>query len=151
MSLGEQEGVKVRPLQRKDIFPVLTMLHKMDWRGTLTERDLQEYCVKGQRPSLSFIAKVDDQIVGLLLGRFALWGVPVIEMGIIHVLAVAPDYQRKHIASKLVNAVFDCCFAEGISQVRTHINQRDWELATFTENMGFKPSGLVEYTKNIEV
>ena len=150
MSSGEKESAKIRPLTRKDVFPVLTMLKKTGWRGTLTERDLRDYVLRGHY-SLSFVAEVEGQVIGVLLGRFIHWGAPVAEMGAIQVLAVDPDYQRRHSGSKLVNAVFDRCFAEGVGTVRADIDERYWELKIFAENMGFRPSGLIEYTRNVEV
>ena len=151
MSSGEKESVRIRPMERKDVPPVLAMLNKTGWRGVLTQRDLHDYGLERRRPSLSFVAEVDGQVVGLLLGRFAFLGVPVTRMGVIQVLAVDPGYQRQYIGSKLVNAVLDRCFAEGVGTVRAHIGQRDWELKTFAENMGFKSSGLIEYTRNIGI
>ena len=151
MSSGEKEGVKIRPMERKDVSPSLAMFNKIGWQGSLTERDLHDYIMEGQRPSLSFVAEIDGQIVGLLLGRFTFWGVPVTEMGIIQVLAADPDYQRRYVGSKLVNAVLDRCFAEGVGTVCAYIDQQDWELKTFVENMSFKPSRLIEYMRKIEV
>jgi len=150
MSSGEKESAKIRPLKRKDVPPVLAMLNKAGWRGILTERDLRDYASGGHR-SLSFVAEVEGQVIGVLLGRFVLLGAPVAEMGAIQVLAVDPDYQRRHSGSKLVNAVFDRCFAEGVRTVRADIDERYWELKIFAENMGFRPSGLIEYINTIEV
>ena len=151
MSSGDKGIVKIQPMKRKDVFPVLAMLNKTGWRGTLTQRDFHDYGLGGRRPSLSFVAEVDGQVVGLLLGRLAFLGVPLTEMGVIETIAVDPDYQRRYIGSKLVNAVLDRCFAEGIGTVRVYVTQRDWELKTFVENMSFRPSGSILYTRNIEV
>jgi len=151
MSAVEKGNVNIRAMERRDISPVLALFKKMGGaRGTLTHRDLINWDLGGAL-DLSFIAEMDGQIVGLLLGRFCFLGIPVAEVGVIQVMFVDPDYQRRHIGAKLVNAVLDRCYAEGVNTVRAYIDQRDWELKTFTENMGFRPSGLVEYINTIEV
>jgi len=151
MSAVEKENVNIRVMERRDIFPVLTMLKKMgNARGKLTHRDLVSSDLGGPL-DLSFVAEIDGQIIGFLLGRFAFLGIPVAQVGVIQVLAVDPDYQRKRIGARLVNAVLDRCYAEGVDTVRGLFEERNWEVKIFLENMGFKPSGLIEYTKTIEV
>ena len=151
MDAIKKENVDIRPMERRDIFPVLAMLKKMSGaQGILTHRDLVNSDLGGAL-DLSFVAEIDGQVGGLLLGRFAFLGIPVAQVGIMQVLAVDPDYQRRGIAASLVNAVLDRCYAEGVGTVRGFFEERNWEVKIFLENMGFKPSGLIEYTKTIEV
>ena len=151
MDAIKKENVDIRPMEHGDILPVLAMLKKMSGaRGTLTHRDLVNSDLGGAL-DLSCVAEIDGQLVGLLLGRFAFLGIPVAQVGVIQVIIVDPDYQRQGIGAGLINAILDCCRDEGVNTVRSYVDERDWELKIFAENMGFKPSGITEYTKTIEV
>ena len=151
MNAVEKDKINIRPMECRDISSILAMFKKTgSARGTLTYRDLINSDLGGAL-DLSFVAEIDEQIIGLLLGRFCFLGIPVAEVGVIQVIFVDPDYQRQHIGAKLVNAVFDRCYAEGINTVRAFFEERNWEVRNFAENMGFSKSGLVEYTKTLEV
>ncbi len=151
MNALEKERVNIRAIERRDIFPVLAMLKKIGGaRGTLSHRDLFNSDLGGAL-DVSFVAEIDGQIVGFLLGRFAFLGIPVTEVGVIQVIIVDPDYQRHRIGSRLVNAVLDRCRDNGVNTVRAYVDERDWELKIFAENIGFRPSGITEYIKTIEV
>jgi ribosomal protein S18 acetylase RimI-like enzyme len=151
MSAIQKQEVNFRPMERRDIVPALAMFKKMpDARGTLTHRDLASWRL-GKERDASFVAEVDGQIVGLVLARITFVGIPVAEVCSIQVIVVDPDHQRQSIGAGLVNAVVDRCYAEGITTVRAFVDQNNWQLKNFVENMNFKPSGLIAYVKTVEV
>lgn len=151
MSAIQKHDVNIRPMERKDIMPALAMFKKMPAaRGTLTHRDLASWRL-GKERDASFVAEADGQIVGLALARFTFLGVPVAEVCSIQVLVVDPDHQRQNIGAGLLNAVVDRCYAEGITTVRAFVDEKNWQLKNFVENMNFKPSGIIEYIKIVEV
>jgi GNAT superfamily N-acetyltransferase len=151
MSAAEKSDIKVRPMERKDIFPVLAIFKKMpDSRGALSHRDLISWSL-GQQRDASFVAEINGQIVGFVLARFTFLGIPVAEVCSVQVMVVDPDHHRQHVGSKLVEAVVDRCYVEGVSTVRAFLAEKNWQLKTFLENNEFKPSGIIEYVKTVKV
>jgi len=142
--------IAIRPMERKDIFPALTMLKKIgDARGTLSHRDMVNWDIGGAL-DLSFIAEKGEQVIGLLLGRFTFHGVPVVQTGVLEILIVDLDYQRQGIAASLVNAALDRCYTEGLNTVLTYIHEKDWEASNLLENLDFKSTGQMLYSRIIE-
>jgi ribosomal protein S18 acetylase RimI-like enzyme len=151
MSAVQKGEVNIRPMERKDIFPVLSMFKKMpDARGVLTHRDLVGWSL-GQEGDASFVAEIDGQIAGLLLARFTFLGIPVARVCSIQVIVVDPDYLRRRIGVRLVEAVLDRCYAEGVDTVRAFVPERNWELKDFLKTLDFKPSGIIEYVRTVQV
>jgi len=143
-------NIHIRPMERKDIDAVLAIDRRINpTRSIFTRRELSA-CDPGGQLDLSFIAEVENEVVGFVMARLAYVGIPVAEVGIIHAVAVDPDYQREGIGARLLSTLSSCCQTEGISQLRVVINERDTQLKDFFENLGFRRSELVIYTKTFE-
>ena len=146
----EKDKVNIRPMERRDIFTALALFKKIsEGRSPLTYRDLINSDLGGAL-DLSSVAELDEKIVGFILARLAYVGVPVTEVGIIQSLVVDPNYRRQHIGARLIDAISHRCYDEGVNELRAFIHERDWELETFFENLGFHCSKLVTYTKTFE-
>jgi len=99
---------------------------------------------------LSFVAEVSGQIAGFVLARHAYIGEPVVEVGLIQILGVAPTYWRQGIATKLVDALLERCKSRGLKTVRIMVNERDSQLQGFFEqHMGFRRGQLIDYSKSL--
>ena len=96
---------------------------------------------------LSSVAEVDGHVRGFILGDIAHIGEAATETGTILIVGVHPEYQRRSIATKLVNALAEKYRSKGINKIRLGINTRDKGLVTFAEHMGFSPGHLVVYSK----
>lgn len=95
------------------------------------------------------VAEIEGHVRGFVLGRPAHVGEAAKSIGEILILGVHPDYQRKGIASKLVNALCDKFHAEDIRKVRIEVDQRDKDLLGFVERMGFGVGNRIEYSKKL--
>jgi len=151
--------VNIRPMEHRDIDAVLATYNKireekipgikrsrLSYRGILTYEEVASTNPGGPL-DLSFVAEVNGQVVGFIWSRLAYVGIPVDEVGIIHMLVVDPDYQQQGIASKLVNALSERCHTRGVNTVRAVIDERHWELQNYFQRLGFRRSELVIYTK----
>jgi len=98
---------------------------------------------------LSFVAEVDGHVRGFILGDIAHIDDAATEVGTILMLGVHPEYQRRGIATKLVNALLDKYHSKGIKKVRLGINTRDRGVVAFAEHMGFSTGHFVLYTKTL--
>lgn len=95
----------------------------------------------------SFVATADEQIKGFILGQVARLRQATTELGVIQMIGVHPDYQRKGIGTKLVNALADKCRSRGIKTMRLGIDHRDKNLLSLVEHMGFSVDRLIVYSK----
>jgi len=158
--MSAKEGtVNLRRMTGGDIDAVLAIYNKireeklpgikrsrLSYRGVMTYEEVAS-TNPGDPLDMSFVAEVNGQVIGFVWSRLAYVGIPVDEVGIIHMLVVDPDYQRQRIASKLVNALLGHCHARGVKTVRAVIDERHWELRNYFQSLGFHRSELVIYTR----
>jgi len=98
--------------------------------------------------ALSIVAEVDGTVQGFILARRAYVGEPT-EVGLIQILGVDPDHQRRGIATKMVNAFLDTCRSKNLNAVRILINERDNQLEGLFEHLGFRRGEFIDYTKTL--
>jgi ribosomal protein S18 acetylase RimI-like enzyme len=150
MSMMEKGTVNIRRMERRDIDAVLDIDRKISGgRGLITYRDMVD-ADPGGALDLSFVSEVEGQVAGFILARLTYVGVPFVELAVIQAVVVDPDYQRRGIASRLVNALLGHCHAEGINSIRAVLDERNTELRRFFERLGFRRSELINYTKTFE-
>jgi len=160
VSAGKE--MKIRPMESGDINAVIAVYEKireekipgtkrsrLSYRGTMTYDEVASTNPGGPL-DLSFVAEVDGKVIGFIWGRLAFAGIPVDEVGIIHMIIVDPDYQRQGIAGKLVDALAKRCHEKGVKTVRAVIDERHWELQNYFQKLGFRRSELVIYTRTSE-
>ncbi|HUT97314.1 MAG TPA: GNAT family N-acetyltransferase [Dehalococcoidales bacterium] len=151
--------IKIRPMERDDIDALIdvygkireekipgTKRSRLSYRSAMTFDEVASTNPGGPL-DLSCVAEADDKVVGFIWGRLAFAGIPIDEVGIIHLLIVDPDYQKQGIATKLVEALAQRCHARGVEAVRAVIDERHWELKDYFQKLGFHRSELVIYTK----
>ena len=100
-------------------------------------------------PESGFVAEIEGHVRGFILGQLDHVREAATEVGRILILGIHPDYQRRGIATQLVNAVGEKFHSKGIRRVHIDIDSRDKELVGFIEHTGFGSGHLVEYSKTI--
>ncbi len=94
-----------------------------------------------------FVAEIDSHICGFILGQVA--HEDATEVGLILMLGVHPDYQRKGIATNLVNTLCEKYRSKGIKTIRVTIDRQDKDLLDFVEHMDFIAGHRVDYSKTL--
>ena len=154
--------VKVFPMEDRYVNDVLAVYNKIrrnkaelarPGRATI-DKDVLTYeeivsTGLGSRMDLSFIARIDDKVVGFVWGRLAYVGIPVQLVGFIHMIIVDPDLQLSGIATDLVDNVAKRCKEKGVDTIRTAVAESDWEMSNFFHEVGFENSGLLIYTRTV--
>jgi len=101
----------------------------------------------GKIPDLSFVAEVNGEVQGFLLARRAYFGEPFSEEGMIHILGVDPDYWRMGIATGMINALVETCQEKKLNAVRIMIDEKDDQLQSLFQRLGFHRGRLIDYYK----
>jgi ribosomal protein S18 acetylase RimI-like enzyme len=167
-------NLKVRPMTLEDLDAIFSIDRKIRERGKAityanltTERifTIDRKASRLTRPvsyvdlitgdvssllNLGCVAEVDGHVRGFILGRVAHVGEVATEVGVILILGVHPDYWRKGLAKELVNALCEKYRTKGIKIVRIGIDQRDKDLISFFESMGFSVGHLIDYSKTLK-
>jgi ribosomal protein S18 acetylase RimI-like enzyme len=142
--------IRIRPMEHEDIDSVLAIDQRITGeRRAITYTELITGDLGGVL-ALSFVAEVDGVVQGFLLARRMYIVAPPSEVGLIQILGVDPDYQRKGIATKMVNALLDTCRQKKLNGVRIMINERDSQLVGLFEHLGFRRGELIDYTKSLK-
>lgn len=151
MKRAKEAKVKIRRMVHSDIHEVLVLDRII--RGS--RRDIIKYediasVNPGTPPDLSFVAEVDGRMVGFSINRSMYLMVPLTEVCIIHAIFVHPDYQKRGIGSKLIQALLKHCQTEGIGTVRALIPRGNKKLKILFERQGFQRSRIANFDKTFE-
>jgi ribosomal protein S18 acetylase RimI-like enzyme len=147
---AKEGAVSIRRMARSDIDAVLVIDRKISGgQGIITYRDMVTVDPGGAL-DLSFVSEVEGRITGFVLARLTYAGVPFIELAVIQGVAVDPDYQRRGLASRLVNALMEHCHAEGINAIRAIVEESNADLKRFFQHLGFRRSELINYVRTFE-
>ena len=143
--------VSIRRMTRSDIHEVLALdrVIRGSRRDVIKFEDLTS-ADPGTPPDLSFVAEIDGKLAGFSINRSTYLMVPLTEVCIIHAIYVHPDYQKRGIGSKLIEAVLNHCQNEGIGTVRALIPRDNRRLQALFRQHGFERSRIANFDKTFE-
>jgi ribosomal protein S18 acetylase RimI-like enzyme len=98
-----------------------------------------------EKPTLvSFVAEVDGKVVGFILGDISGWefGVPD-TTGWLDTIGVDPSYQRKGLATMLIQELVRNLKAVGVKTIYTLVSWDDWDLLQFFRSTGFTRGDMI--------
>ena len=147
MEMQEEDRIRIRPMQAEDIDAILTIDRKIGGVQRAITYEVERYI--GGQFDLSFVAEVDDKVVGFVLAALTYIPEQVTEACTILTVSVDPDYQGQGIARKLIQTVLEVSRSRGIRRVRTMVDQNDAQLKGFFERMEFRRGYLIEYFMNV--
>jgi predicted N-acetyltransferase YhbS len=136
-------------MEPEDISVILEIDRKISGeQRAITYRDLLEEALGGQM-DVSFVAEIDDKMVGFVLAYLTYVREKVIEACMIQIFGVNPAYQRQGIASQLIQRQLEECQSKGINLVRVMVEERDTQLQIFFKRLGFGRGHYIDYSKNL--
>jgi ribosomal protein S18 acetylase RimI-like enzyme len=152
MRSSKEAEVNIRRMTRSDIHEVLALdrIIRGSGRDVIRYEDLAS-ADPGTPPDASFVAEIDGKIVGFSINRSTYLMVPLTEVCIIHAILTHPDYQKRGIGRKLVQALLYHCQTQGISTVRALIPEDNKDLQAIFERQGFQRSNIVNFDKTVEI
>jgi ribosomal protein S18 acetylase RimI-like enzyme len=152
MKNSKEAEVNIRRMTRGDIHEVLALdrITRGSGHDVIPYEDLAS-ADPGTPPDSSFVAEIDGKIVGFSINRSTYLMVPLTEVCIIHAILTHPDYQKRGIGRKLIQALLYHCQTQGISTVRALIPDDNKELQAIFEKQGFQRSNIVNFDKTVEI
>jgi len=137
------ELVRIRSLSELDIARIVAIDERLTgvYRPEVWERRVMYYLRRD--PDASQVAEMGGKVVGFMLsdlrgGEFGLEETS----GWIERFGVDPDFQGRSIGRRLFEAVVEHLKRQGATTVRTLVEKKDSELATFLRAVGFKDAPL---------
>jgi GNAT superfamily N-acetyltransferase len=95
--------------------------------------------------SMSFVAEVDDKIVGFILAYSHFVGIPVTKICIIHAIVVDPDHHGLGIGAELMHRIRLKCKEDNVKLIRMLVPNHDAELKHYLGLLGFRPSNVINF------
>ena len=136
--------VKIREMKVEDLEGVLDIERKTkgDSRAA-TYAPVPDSCIGGEM-NASVVAEVGDKIVGFVLGRIVGSPTELRSVAWIELIGILPEYQRKGIGGKMVEAWKERCRKKGINKVHVMVNWRDWWMLSFFQSLDFSRGELTD-------
>jgi ribosomal protein S18 acetylase RimI-like enzyme len=135
--------IKIRPMMSSDIFSILNI-----WWTDIPQKEMLASQLGGPA-DLSLIAEYKDRLAGFVLARAIYAGFPITGLGVIHFIAVNPDYRGHGIGSMLIDVLKINCRAERIETVRLLVPQHETKLMKYFEKLGFSPSVTINLDTSV--
>ena len=140
------KGLIIRGMTERDFIAIDDLDKKItgrEWAGAASRRASSHFWT--YYPPLSFVAEVDGQLVGFLIGSMGgpEYSLPV--SGWLTALGVDPDYSNRGIGVALLKAFIDVCELSCIpSRVMIPRNERFEQLLV---SLGFEHGDLVDWVR----
>lgn len=147
MSNFNPEDVKIRHVMHIDIDSILS-LHK---RIGIPPSNITNMISSGFGGPLdfSFVAEYNKKVVGVIIAHLMYIYIPVIETCVINGIMVDPYFKKRGVATKLANELFKFCRSQNVNKVRAFAEDTNEELNEFVKFLGFKPSHIVSWDKEL--
>ncbi len=139
-----EDTIKIRHLRAEDIPHLQEIDRKITQRST-TWDNVDIYLAGG--PLLSFIAELNGEVIGFLLGDVKSYEFGLAQSAWIETIGVSPDHQRDGVGRMLVSAFLDHCRRSNISNVQVLVRQDDRALHGFLDAMSFHRGEMVNFQK----
>ncbi|MFX0093860.1 MAG: GNAT family N-acetyltransferase, partial [Candidatus Hodarchaeota archaeon] len=137
-SYSDESSVIIKRMKKNDLNRIIEIDHQLlgEKRSDFWKRKITLLSKKSALPPL--IAEMGNKVIGFILGEANHWNYVIPEnIGWIDTLGVDAAYQRKGVASKLVEEMLCSMKAMGVTTVYTLVNWRDYTLLRFFDTMGF--------------
>jgi ribosomal protein S18 acetylase RimI-like enzyme len=138
------ENVKIRTLRRDDLDAMVEIERKVlgQVRKEYWQKKWETIDLKGSQ--VSFIAEKEGVVVGFILAEMSGW-----EFGVqdttawIDTVGIDPNYQRKGLATALIQEVVKHLRSIGVKTICTLVSWDDWDLLQFFRAKGFTRGDMI--------
>jgi len=142
--------VRIRPLDELDIDDIVAIDERIrgQYRPEVWESRVGYYLRRD--PEGPVVAELDGQVIGFMLGEVRSGEFGLEEpTGWIEVLGVDPDHQGLAAGRRMAQALLEHFREQGVTRVRTLVDEEMEDLARFFDSLGFEPSSLRSFVKTL--
>lgn len=142
--------VRIRPLDELDIDDIVAIDEKIsgEYRPEIWETRVGYYLRRD--PEGPVVAELDGEVIGFMLGEVRSGEFGLDEpTGWIEVLGVAPDHRGQAAGRLMAEALLEHFRQQGVTRVRTLVDEQMEELRKFFTALGFEPSSLRPFVKTL--
>ncbi len=145
MTRREPAAVSIRRFAPADYDAVYALWKAAGWRIGLGRSDSRAEITRKRRrdPDLFLVAAARGRVIGTVLGGFD--G----RRGLIYHLAVAPDFRRRGIATRLMDEVEERLRAKGCLRCYLLVREEAADLVRFYGKRGWSPFGVTTLGKDL--
>ncbi|MBW2058624.1 MAG: GNAT family N-acetyltransferase [Deltaproteobacteria bacterium] len=144
MPQSVSEEIRIRPMREDDLEAVVAIDEKVlgekrydYWRRKIRFRG-------DNSDSTGFVAEAEGRIVGFILGEISGREFRISHtVGWVDTIGVDPAYQRRGVASALLDRVIRCFKEQGVETIHTLVNWSSWDLLQFYKKAGFTRGDMI--------
>ena len=141
----QRSAIKIRQMRSEDVEGILAIEREATGsHRAVTYAPVPDSCIGGEVDT-SIVVEVGNKIVGFVLGRIVGSPTELRDVAWIELIGIHPEYQRKGIGKKMIEAWKERCRKKGIRKLHIMINWRDWWLLSFFESIGFSRGDLIDF------
>ena len=142
--------VRIRPLDELDIDDIVAIDERIsgEYRPEVWETRVGYYLRRD--PEGPVVADLDGRVIGFMLGEVRSGEFGLEEpTGWIEVLGVDPDHRGRAAGRLMAEALLEHFRDQGVSRVRTLVDEDMEELRKFFTALGFEPASLRPFVKTL--
>lgn len=143
------QGLKIRAMTDRDfsgIDEVDRRITGKEWAGAVVHSASSHFW--GYHPELCFVAELDGQIVGFLIGNMGGPKFSLPQSGWVNIIGVDPDHQGQGIGRAMMKAFIDVCRKNRVPA--RFIIPRNEPFEKMLLDLGFRRGQSVEYVRDPE-
>jgi ribosomal protein S18 acetylase RimI-like enzyme len=141
------EGSTIRNMTDNDMAAIVEIDKKIVGKDRVTSWPQKASShFKTYYPPLSFVAEVDERVVGFIIGVVmgAEYALPL--SGWINIIGVDPEYEGRGVGGMLLDSFIRACHQRGI-KARLMVRQKDERLKKLLLSLDFQQGDLVDFVK----
>ena len=146
-----RDRIPVRSMAKSDLQSMVAIDRKITgrdrtayYKGKLAEA-LEQSGVR-----VSLVAEVDGQFVGFIMARvdYGEYG-RTANTAVVDTIGVHPDFGKRGIGKALLSQLMANLASLRVERVRTHVTWNDFDLLSFLEQAGFRPSQSICFSRRV--
>jgi ribosomal protein S18 acetylase RimI-like enzyme len=141
---------KIRTMTDSDLAPVVEIDKRITGKDRISSWPQKVSThFRTYYPPLSFVAEMDNKVVGFIIGGImgAEYALPL--SGWIAIMGVDPEYQRQGVGKMLLSSFVKECHQRGI-KARAMVRKEDERLKKLLTSLGFQQGDLVDFVKGFD-
>lgn len=146
----KKKKIKVRKIRYEDVHEIVSIQESI-LQKKVSKKWIQ--LVEGhlkKQEGIGFVASMDDQVVGFIIGEIKGEGFGLQQSGWIEVVGVHPRYMGIGIGRILAEKLFTFFKKEGIRDIHTAVRWDAGDMLSFFKAIGFDRSPFITLTKHLD-